>query len=244
LKLSVTINVLDSHELIRRQIFHLAPILRELPHTELLIADDGSDLPHRETLKDLLRFLPHSHPSSYIHEDSSLRVILLETNDKRPWTQPSARNRLAEIASGSTLLMTDADHVLTEEAIRFVYEGVEHLTKFTRRFMYLAEDGRMDTSAETLRLCGLSDEEICKGRYPHPNTFAVSSGRFELMGGYDEGYSGKYGHDDTDFLRRYKGMFGGEITIGPSVGVIYGGCAALGLKQHGLSRKEWNERKG
>jgi glycosyltransferase involved in cell wall biosynthesis len=90
MKLSIVIPVLNSHEVVRRQLLHFFRI--GLPgDTELILVDDGSDPPIENDFSNLAR----------IHR----------TNDNRPWTWALARNAGARLATGDYLLMYDLDHI-------------------------------------------------------------------------------------------------------------------------------------
>ena len=78
MKLSIVIPVLNSHEIVRRQMEHFIHTeVVDLVYeglVEVIIVDDGSDPPLWE--------LEYRYPW----------FELLSTNDKTPWTQPKARN--------------------------------------------------------------------------------------------------------------------------------------------------------
>ena len=73
MKLSIIIPVLNSHEIVRRQLlYYVAMPLAD--DTELILVDDGSDPPLKL-------------PRLYINS----RIIW--TNDSRPWTQPKGARK-------------------------------------------------------------------------------------------------------------------------------------------------------
>lgn len=99
-RLSLIVAVLESYEIVRRQLLHLGRILP--PDCELILVDDGSE-PSLEATCD---GVPKSFP---------FRLIF--THDCRPWTQPKARNLGATLARSEKLLFFDIDQILTAELI-------------------------------------------------------------------------------------------------------------------------------
>lgn len=164
MKLSIVIPVLDSHEVVRRQLQHFDRI--GLPgDTELILVDDGSDPP--------------------IENDFGHNAIIYRTNDKRPWTWALARNAGARMARGEYLLMYDLDHVADRHLIDFVrgYDGPR--VQFKREFGVLDEHGRLTQDRDVLAEHGLAkDKDLGVG--PHPNMFAMRRDVFWEIGGYRE----------------------------------------------------------
>src|SRR5436309_15659897 len=98
--LSLIVNVLESYEVVRRQLLHLGRVLT--PECELIVVDDGS-VP---SLEATCAAIP-----------KPFAFTLHCTNDRRPWTQPRARNIGAGLARGGRLLFFDIDHIVTEEVL-------------------------------------------------------------------------------------------------------------------------------
>src|SRR5438874_13148691 len=109
-QLSLIVSVLDSHEVVRRQLLHCNRLLT--PACELILVDDGSVPPLQATCDAV--------PKAYIFR-------LHATHDARPWTQPRARNLGAGLAAAPRLLFFDIDHILTEEvlALALHYKGAK-----------------------------------------------------------------------------------------------------------------------
>ena len=104
IRVSLVIPVLNSHEVVRRQLLHFQRI--GLPDdTELIIVDDGSDPP----LMDDPRIVEAVGRLDWLQ--------IIPTNDKRPWTSSLARNAGAKIAKGEWLFMVDGDFILPRKAI-------------------------------------------------------------------------------------------------------------------------------
>jgi glycosyltransferase involved in cell wall biosynthesis len=168
IKVSIVISVLDSHEIFRRQCLSWEKI--GIPEdTEIIIVDDGSDVP--------------------ITYSGSLPLRVIYTNDKRAWTASLARNRGAEIARGEWLLMFDLDHIITRELLDMVrnYDGQK--IQFKREFAVLLEDGSLCQNLETLVAWGFPRERYEKRKFdltPHPNMFAMKKWVFFELGKYRE----------------------------------------------------------
>ena len=175
MKLSIVLTVLDSHEVVRRQLLHFAKI--GLPDdTELILVDDGSDPPLRlENLRCYDTVSEHGNIPTWIHR----------THDTRPWTWALARNAGAHLATGRYLVMYDIDHILTKEALDFLrgFDGMK--VQFIREFGVLDENGELQQDRDTLTDYGLRhDLPLRIG--PHPNMFCMRKDLFWELGGYRE----------------------------------------------------------
>ncbi len=192
MKLSIIIAVLESYEVVRRQLLHFGKM--KLPEDiEIIIMDDGSDPP-------LIDYIG-------IETIWAEAVFINQTDDKRPWSQPCARNTGAKASEGEYLLMTDIDHILSYDAIMDAYAGGYDKMCFHRHWATLDKDGSINQDEKTLYAYGLP-EFLYKERGlhggMHPNTFAMQRRIFlDMLGGYDERYCGRYGGDDVDFSKRY-----------------------------------------
>jgi glycosyltransferase involved in cell wall biosynthesis len=191
---SIIISVLESYEVVRRQVLHLARILPEFPGWELILVDDGSD------------------PAIEVEISAGCPCRVLQTHDTRPWSQPAGRNFGAAHSEADWLLMTDIDHIITREAVRAVdrYDGDK--IHFDRAIGILDERGELVTDRGVLEHYGLQPGQpttICE----HYNTFGIRRSIFELMGGYDDKYCGRHGGDDVDFSHRYgKLHYAGQVA--------------------------------
>lgn len=169
LKVSIVVPILNSHEIVRRQIEYFKSL--NLPDDiEIIFMDDGSEPP--------LTF-----------PDCGLKTFgIYATNDKRPWTENLARNKGAWIGQGEYLLMTDIDHILSREAIEAVYKFQGDKMTFPRFFAILDENGRLVQDDIVLLAFGLNKDWYDKhGLYAghHGNTFAMRKVVFHELGGYD-----------------------------------------------------------
>jgi len=183
MKVSVVIAVLESYEVVKREMAYYNRFLPKYPDVEFILVDDGSD------------------PEIPIPENIDFPLMIVRTKDKRPWTQPCARNRGALMAKGEFLLMTDIDHFFSEEAINAVRKFDGDKMMFPRRLGVLDERGGLVLDEKVLDEYGkkknAADWNI------HYNTFAIRASVFHELKGYDPKFCGKYGGDDTDFSRRY-----------------------------------------
>lgn len=219
IRLSLIIPVLNSHEILRRQLLHLE---REgLPDdSELILVDDGSDPP--------------------IENTSSLPVQILRTNDKRPWTWALARNLGARSARGDWLLMYDLDHIATRVLMEFVLTRDEVRVGFHREFGVLDERGILTQDYGVLESYGMLPGKTLRVD-PHHNSFAMRKDLFWKLGGYDEDRVGKsYPQgEDSAFWKRWKAYRdeqGVEDCTGPTLFMFPTGrfCGDVDYNPHGL----------
>lgn len=181
-QISMIVNVLESYEIVRRQLVHLEHTLTS--DFELILVDDGS-VPSLEATCDSVT--------------KTFAFTLHCTKDRRPWTQPRARNIGVSLARASKLLFVDIDHIVTRDllALCLAYDGDK--MHWTRRPGILDENGRLVTERQTLLAYGMTDE----APGVHCNSFLIRRPFFERLGGYDERFCGRYGGEDVDFNARY-----------------------------------------
>jgi hypothetical protein len=186
-RLSLVVNVLESYEVVRRQLLHLERIMT--PACELIVVDDGSVPSLHETCAAVPRTLAfHLHC----------------THDRRPWTQPRARNIGAALAVAPKLLFFDIDHVLTRELLELCLAYPGDRLHWVRQPGGLDEQGDLITDRKVLaEQYGLDGQ----GEGVHGNSFLIRKDLFEQLGGYDERFCGRYGGDDLNFNRRYEQLY-------------------------------------
>lgn len=225
MKLSIVIAILNSHEIVRRQITHLKRM--SLPDSvEILLMDDGS-IPALEG------------------------EWVIPTNDFRPWTTGIARSTGARLAKGEYLLMTDIDHILSKELVDAVLKFSGDRMNFPRQFGVLDENGEFTQDMAVLRSYGLKGKSLTANR--HGNSFAIRKDIFWDMGGYDKERSALPYPSGEDRLfnrtwhyRADKGFYK-QASYGPPIYVFPSGrfCGdddynPFGLF-HNLSRKHGSE---
>jgi len=199
MKLSIIISVLNSHEILHRQLLYWKRLA--LPSdVEFIILDDGSDEPLMDTV---------GVPNLTIHP----------THDKRPWTVELARNLGARMSTAPYLLMTDIDYIIPRDAIDRACTLTEDKMRFKRQFGVLDENGVPTQDLGVLRSYGLREDRITQKGVtlpPHPNNFVMRKETFWRLGGYredlvDRPYPNK---GDTYFKREWaKAYDAGRVTL-------------------------------
>jgi glycosyltransferase involved in cell wall biosynthesis len=192
MKVSIIIPVLNSHEIVRRQVLHFEKM--GIPDdVELIFVDDGSDPP--------------------IEVETTLKnFTLIHTNDTRPWTWPVARNSGAKIAKGEYFIMADLDHIISKEFIDITRNFTGDHIRINREFAVLLEDGTLTQDREILMAYGMPDREV--QFTPHRNQFAIHKDLYWKLGGFREDRIGlPYPQrEDGDFARQWRLLYEkGEI---------------------------------
>lgn len=226
---TIIIAVLESYEVVRRQLLHFNHFLPKYPDVDFILVDDGSEPSVRKYLDTTE--LPEL---DYCH-------VILKTKDKRPWTQPCARNWGAKFATGHYLLFTDIDHILTEEVIKLVSEFDGDKMHFKRTWGALDANGNIDLTEETLKKYA-PKMEMGKSADQHYNSFAIRKSIFREMDGYDKRFCGQYGGDDTDFSRRYSELHAqGKAQRSVTQGLIYVYPEPKWDRQHIFHHLRWKK---
>lgn len=178
MKVSIITPVLNSHEIVRRQLLHYERM--NLPDdVEIIIVDDGSDPP----------LLAETEIHELLVHDRAAGAVIIETNEERSWTSSIARNKGAKIARGRNLLMVDVGYIIPKETIMEVREFTGQKMQFSREFGVLDENGEFTQDHAVLLDYGLLPERLAERgvKIPfHPNTFAMNRDVFFEIGGYDE----------------------------------------------------------
>lgn len=169
MKVSLVIPVLDSHEIVRRQLLHFTK--SQLPSdVEVIIVDDGSEPLIAETVP--------------WHEVKIKHLRIIATRDSRPWTSALARNKGAQSAMGDYLFMTDIDHVVTRDLIEEARSFGGDRLSFKRQFGILDPKGNLKTDASSLKAWGVSSRFKEPGK--HGNSFCMRASLFHQLGRYSE----------------------------------------------------------
>lgn len=191
MKLSIIIPVLNSHEIVRRQVLHYDKM--NLPEdVEVIFIDDGSSPPLVDALmKDAVEPNFYGFPCDFY-------LSVYETNDTRMWTHPKARNFGASKAKGETLLFTDIDHIIDRKAVDFGREFKYDYGRFYRDLGVLNEDGNFTQDPEVLMEWGLSEEKARGDLHIgcHIMSMYVKADVFNRIGGFRERLINYPTHDD------------------------------------------------
>ncbi len=114
--------------------------------------------------------------------------------DDIPWNQPGAKNLGASLSSSPWLLFLDADQFLDKNALG---ELLGRLPKLAKGTIYRFN-----------RYCAKTNRAL----EIHQNCQLISKLDYENFGGYDEDFSGNYGHEDA-YLERLWRLLGGKIEV-------------------------------
>ena len=192
MKLSIVTAVLNSHEVVRRQVLHYDKIGLS-DDTELIIVDDGSDPPLFDSVEKW-----------FDDSESTFDFSMFATNNFRPWTQPAARNFGVKQEDGEYVLVTDIDHIVPKETIDIVRSNTEYdVIRFRRQVGVLDENGDFTQDMKVMREYGLLPERKLK-LPPHSNSFAIRKGLYIGLGGVSEQHvgTGKYPNREELPLKR------------------------------------------
>ncbi len=184
MKISIIIPVLNSHEVLRRQLLHFDKM--GIPEdVEVIIIDDGS----------IPRLRAEPRPWLTLHH----------TNDFRPWTWPVARNTGAKMAKGEYFIMVDVDHIITSDFIDIVRNFSGDHIRINREFAVLDEAGDLTQNRAVLEAYGLPKHYSTKFN-PHRNQFAIHRDLYWKLGGFREDRIGlPYPQrEDGDFARQWR----------------------------------------
>jgi hypothetical protein len=199
MKLSIIIAVLESYEIVRREMLYYNTWLSTFgDDIEFILMDDDSDPPITVApVKFNLRIIP--------------------THDPRPWAQPAARNLGAAISKGEYLFMTDIDHFMTPEIVADCLKFTGDKMMFKRRQGLLDDSGRIITDEAALISYGLREDKRGGHVDQHYNTFCMRRTVFvDMLRGYDDKFVGKYGGDDTDLSERYRLLCRRDKLVAPA----------------------------
>lgn len=170
-KLSIISPILDSHEIVRRQLLHYDAMNLSDKKAELIIVDDGSNPPITSERRNYLR--------------------IIYTNDTRPWTEHIARNRGASEAKAEYVLLIDIDYIIPEETIEACLSFTGDRMNFRRRFGILDDNGNLLYGDDTLKKWELKSKWIRRQYFPgHRSQFLIRKSLFWKLGGYNEALDG------------------------------------------------------
>lgn len=186
--ISIVIAVLNSHEILRRQLMWFDKM--NLPDdVEVIIIDDGSEPPLEGNIKNLTIFA---------------------TNDKRPWTQPIARNIGAKMAKGEYLICTDIDHILDRKLIDTVLTTDYDVIRFKREAGVLDENGDFTQDRAVLTAYGYETNRGLR-MSAHGNSYAIKRELFLKLGGSQQ--RTRYPNRDEQKIKRGLHAMGDKVRM-------------------------------
>ena len=112
-----------------------------------------------------------------------------------PWNMPGAKNLGAKYAQGEWLLFYDADQFLAADGIK---QLISRLPSLKPNNLYRFRRYSIQNS-----------EELCV----HQNCQVIRKDEYIRIGGFDEDFSGSYGHDDSYFERVWTFNGGGIVIL-------------------------------
>ena len=189
-KISIVIAVLNSHEIVRRQILHFDKM--NLPiDVEVIFVDDGSDKPI----------------ATIIPRNTIKNLIILETHNTGRWTQPAARNIGVKHASGEYVICTDLDHIITQPLLDYVRNSDADIIRFKREVAVLDDNGNFTNDTSMLLKWGFEESRLAKKGTkipPHGNSYAFKRELYLKLGGVDERFvgTGRYPNREEAPLKR------------------------------------------
>jgi len=194
MKVSIINAVLNSPEIVRRQILHYNK-MNLSPFVELIIVDDGSIPPLK------------------IMAEPNFNLKLRKTNNYLPWTQPAARNYGARCARGEYIICTDIDHIISKEVISVACNATADVIRFKRQLAVLDEDGNFTQDWKVLKEWGCTRGKL--GIAPHGNSYIFKRSLYLELDGVDERYvgTGKYPNREEVPLKRKLKELEDKITI-------------------------------
>lgn len=155
----------------------------------VIVVDDGSPKGYRPSQKMLT--------TSGLASQRIYRIL-----DHIPWDWLSCRNRGVAEATTDWVLLTDIDHALPVETLRWLLTATLDVAAVYRL-------SRVDAPRRwPYRLAE------CPPYKMHPNTWLLTRAMYDLVGGYDERLSGCYG-TDGEFRDRIYGKARAVITVDP-----------------------------
>jgi len=201
IKCSIVIPVLQSYEPLRRQLLYFEQFLPD--DWEVIVMDDGSDLPIMED------------PNDY-----NYHLKIVPTGDYRNWSQPAARNAGVKLAKGKYIFMPAVDHIVTPDVVQCINAEKFIRMNFYRHWGVLeyTDDSKKDviikTDFATLQRYGLKENLIGRKTVPY-DIYAMRKDIWLEIGGYDESFVGKYGGDDVAFAKEYAKYIDGKVRENP-----------------------------
>ena len=122
-----------------------------------------------------------------------MKIRIVRTNDKRPWTEHIARNLGVKAAEGEYVFLIDIDYIIPKEAIEKALKFHGDKMGIRRRIAVLDKDGNILSDDETLRKHCVKPRWIRKKIVPgHRSQFLMRKSLFWQLGGYNESLDGQW----------------------------------------------------
>ena len=188
MKGSIVIPCLNSHEVVRRQILWFDSWMKPFSSRwNLVIVDDGSN------------------PAISIISPTNFNTIVIHISPhEMKWTHPKARNMGAKSCPNSEFLFfVDVDHIITPEALTSADSFNGNMMRVPRRTGALDENGKLLTNDEDLLRFGAAQSELGPVHKVAATTCLIRKTTQDAIGGFNEKFCGRYGHEDGDYRRRY-----------------------------------------
>lgn len=171
-----------------------APDLQE--HFHVVVVDDASVF---------------SPAVSYVEDVGIASFQLFKIGTKIRWNWLACRNIGVQYARTDWVLLTDIDHIVPEKTLdKLLTIGLDEEVVYRL--------GRVD--APHLWPYALLDCPIREKKIFHPNTWLMTRGMYDRIGGYDERLSGCYG-TDGEFRDRVQATAKAVVTLPSQVLVRY-----------------------
>lgn len=190
---SLVMSVLDSHEVLRRQILfwskHVFSDDQDLKgRCQIVVADDMSDPPLESVFEENRRAVNFDY-------------VVFRTESEIPWTQMLGANMGAERAEGRYVLHTAIDHMVSKEAFRAVADFQGDKMQFRRAWGVLDEQGDILIDHDTLVQYGWKPSDRVK--LPDAqDQYAMKRWIYLEIGGYNPRHFGHY-FGDVEFHWEY-----------------------------------------
>ena len=201
MKCSVIFPVLESYEVVRRQIRWMERIFPK--DWEAVIVDDGS------------------MPPIVFCGRTTLNLKIVYSLNFSPWGQAPATNLGASVAEGDYIWGCAIDHMVSREAVEVLSKFDGDKMVFPRMQAVLDEDGDLCMDPDVLKEYGAEGVEDRIGKIFGAGfgIFVLKREHWERLGGYHPRFGGKYGGDDVDINHRYgdlvKQGLATRHTVGP-----------------------------
>lgn len=177
---------------------------------KVILVDDGSQ---------------NAPAASVARPDGLPALEIYRVTEDRPWHQHGARNLGAHVADDGWLLLTDMDHVLTDDAARELFDRLDGLDEGKA---YMLSRVEANTGKPTVGTNGAPK--------PHPNSFVMTRLKYWQVGGYDEDLCGHYGTDSA-----FRSRLGGCSVLSVPL-TRYWRDIVPDASTNGLARKEGRDR--